>query len=209
MKKVLFVLLLLLVTKIQAQEESALDKVARETCEYFEGRDEEFKTMSANEIIGEFGIKMVELYLENKDAFDKEGLIFDLSKGASEGERLGEMVGLKMVTYCPSFLMVLASNEEVQEIIDEPDAPVRVMTSGKIKKLYGDEINFLEVKGNDGKTQKFVWLTNFEGSDELLSVYDNVKGKKVNVTYENIEFFSPKLKEYITRKKITKIEFLE
>ena len=36
-----------------------------------------------------------------------------------------------------------------------------------------------------------------------------VKGVKVGITYTNLEYFSPKLKEYIVRKKITRLEFLK
>ena len=53
-----------------------------------------------------------------------------------------------------------------------------------------------------------VWLNNFEGSDKLINS-KKIKNLKVKLSYINVELYSPKLKEYIVRKQISKIEYLD
>lgn len=205
-KIVLLVFTIFCILNVDAQE-TTLDKVSLEICEYFEANKEEMDKMSYDEKVANFGLKMMESYIDHKDELEKEGIKFDLSKGGSEGEKIGELIGLNMVKHCPAFILALGEEYiENDESFEGNDAEV---IKGKIKKITGEDLYVLEIKDTEGKTQKFVWLTNFEGSDELIELEDKSKGKKVEVSYKNIEFFSPKLKEYIVKKTITKLEFLD
>ncbi len=207
MKKIVsLVFTIFCLLNVDAQE-TTLDKVSLEICEYLEANKEEMDKMSYDEKVASFGLKMMESYIDHKDELEKEGVKFDLSKGASEGEKIGELIGLNMVKHCPAF--ILALGEEYIENDQSFDGDDVKVAKGKIKRITGEDLYILEVKDTEGKTQKFVWLTNFEGSDELIELEDKSKGKKVEVSYKNIEFFSPKLKEYIVRKTITKLEFLD
>lgn len=210
MKKIIVVLIAVFcVGEIANAQESTLDKVSLKICEYFQDNKEDMDKMDHDQKIAKFGLKMVEIYMEYEDDFKKEGIDFDLSKGASEGEKLGEMIGMNMVKHCPEFLLALAADDIENDNSSSSEGSFSSSLEGKIKKITGEDLYVLEVKDTDGKTQKLVWLTNFEGSDELLELDGKVKGKSVKVFFENIEFFSPKMQEYIVRKKITKLEFLD
>lgn len=207
MKKILLVFVAMLgISNIVAQE-TALDNLSSEICEYFNNHKEEINKMSYDEKIAKFGMKVLSSYIEHKDALEKEGITFDLTKGGEEGKRLGELIGFNMVKYCPEFMMALGKEHLEKGAVDESNVAKSIR--GKIKRIEGEELYFLELKDVEGRIQKFMWLTNFEGSDELIGFDDKSKGKQVKLFFENVELFSPKLKEYIVRKKITKLEFLD
>lgn len=186
-------------------QDSALDKMAKDICDYFNKNEKEFKNMSTDDLTAKLGVQMVQSYLKYKDELAKEGIVFDLTKGRAEGEKMGAKVGLGMVKFCPDVLMAIAGDEIYE---DEEETPTESYLEGTLRKVSGDDLFIVELKDTDGKTQKFVWLTNFEGSDKLIDLGKDVKGVQVRVAYTNLEYFSPKLKEYIVRKKITRLEFL-
>lgn len=202
----LLVIILFNVLNVIAQD-SAMDKVTKETCEYFNNNLQDIKSSSKTERLSKLGLKILEIYQKNKKALNAEGIVVDLGDQNSIG-KFGEMVGMRMALECPDAIMVLMEDFSDEDIMsDEPET--QDAFEGSIKKISGEELLVIEVKDTQGKTQKVVWLTNFEGSDELLDLDKKALKKKVKVYYSNMEFFSPKLKEYVIRKKITKLEFLD
>ena len=135
----------------------------------------------------------------------KEGIELDLSKGKDGGRDFGEKVGLNMINFCPKALMLLADND-LEDNVNSKEVMFSIV--GELKSISGDEISVVSLKDENGKTQKFLWLNNFEGSDRLI-ISKNIKNLKVKVSYTTIELYSPKLKEYIVRKQISKIEYLD
>ena len=202
-KKIASLLFALLSFGLLNAQDSAMDKMAMEICEYFTKNEQEFKNMSTDDLTAKLGVQMVQSYLKYQDDLAKEGIKFDLTKGRAEGEKMGAKVGVSMIKFCPDVLMAIAGDEDYE------DETTESYLEGTLKKVTGDDLYVVEVKDTDGKTQKFVWLTNFEGSDKLIELGKEVKGVKVGITYTNLEYFSPKLKEYIVRKKITGLEFLK
>lgn len=202
-KKIASLLFALLSFGLLNAQDSAMDKMAMEICEYFTKNEQEFKNMSTDDLTAKLGVQMVQSYLKYQDDLAKEGIKFDLTKGRAEGEKMGAKVGVSMIKFCPDVLMAIAGDEDYE------DETTESYLEGTLKKVTGDDLYVVEVKDTDGKTQKFVWLTNFEGSDKLIELGKEVKGVKVGITYTNLEYFSPKLKEYIVRKKITRLEFLK
>ena len=202
-KKITSLLFVLLSFGLLNAQDSAMDKMAMEICEYFTKNEQEFKNMSTDDLTAKLGVQMVQSYLKYQDDLAKEGIKFDLTKGRAEGEKMGAKVGVSMIKFCPDVLMAIAGDEDYEEEATES------YLEGTLKKVTGDDLYVVEVKDTDGKTQKFVWLTNFEGSDKLIELGKEVKGVKVGITYTNLEYFSPKLKEHIVRKKITRLEFLK
>ena len=204
MKKNIFLLLLTLISfKITAQEViTTLDKIANETCIYVTENKEEFSTLNSQQRLSKLGIKMLSICQKYQDDLKKEGIAIDLTDNDSS-EKLGEKVGLTMVKYCPEVLMMLA--EDIEE--EDEEANFQFMIEGELQSVSGDELSIITLKDISGKMQKFVWLENFSGSEKIINS-ESINGLKVSVLYENIEIYSPQLKEYIVRKKITKIEYL-
>ncbi|MCH3883089.1 MULTISPECIES: hypothetical protein [Tenacibaculum] len=183
-----------------SQDESVVDKVAKKTCEYLEGLD--LGSLSADERNMKLGLYIFKMYDEYKADFNKEGIYLDLTKGADEGRKFGVKIGTRMASFCPEALMMFA-NEEGGESDEE-----KFSVKGELIELSGIEISKLSLKDNKGKTQKFIWINNFEGSDKLINE-EFIQGLKVKLHYRNVEIYSPKLKEYIVKKQISKIEYLD
>lgn len=206
MKKLLILVTLFFVGITVAQESSTLDKISKETCEYLQSND--ISSLSSSEKQVKLGLKILSLYNKYEKELNKEGMILDLTAGEEAGYEFGEKVGINMIKFCPEVLMSLASDEldvDIDSLLEDETSYV----DGKIKKISGDELYVVELKSTDGKTQKFIWLSNFEGSDTLLDYEEELKNKEVRLFFEAIEMFSPKLEEYIIRNKIVKLEILK
>lgn len=196
MKNIATVVLVLLSINMFSQE-SIMDKVAMATCEYLQ--KDEIKSLSTDEMTVKLGLFMISYYSDNEKQFEKEGVIvdWDSEKG---GEEFGHKIGIKMAGVCPETLMAFADD------VDSGEEDT-FLIEGKMKSISGNDFNYINIEDKSGKSQKFLWLGNFKGSDKLI---DNkkVKGLKVSVTYKNTECFSPKLQEYIIVKEIIEIEYL-
>lgn len=183
-------------------QETALDKISKETCEYLKTLD--LNSLPPTERNAKLGVKIFQLYSKYEKELNEEGVKFDLSKGSSEGRDFGKKVGMNMVKFCPETLVALANDETKKlEKLEEQEFYIQ----GTIEKLEGNEFSFLVIRDEEGKKHKFLWLNNFKGSSELISS-EKIKRRKVLVSYTNFECYSPKLREYISRKKITELEFV-
>lgn len=203
MKKIYIgIILFLVVIQFTNAQETALEKVGKETCEYFSANSEEISKLSAEEKTAKLGLQMLTLYSKYEKELKAEGVTVDLGNERS-AEKFGEKIGLQMAKYCPDVLITLFGD------MADDEEDTEFLTEGVLKKIEGDELSVLVVKDDSGKIQKFIWLDNFEGSDVLIEKLDNFKNAKVEVYYKNSEIFSPKLKEYIVKKKISRLNFVE
>ena len=95
------------------------------------------------------------------------------------------------------------------EINEEP-AEELFEVSGSLVSVVGDEFSTVILKDEEGKTQKFLWLQNFKGSDQLIQSLENLNAaSNVTLIYNNIECYSPQLKDYIIRKVIVELTFVD
>lgn len=207
--KIVVLLLTIFSLNVVAQEkEDILDKVAKEVCEYLSS--DEVKDVKGDQLAMKMGVKIFALYGEYKKEFNEAGITIDVSNPAESGEKLGEQIGMTMIKFCPDTLIALAGDEELMDNanVKKQDNPKDEFRSvnGKIKSIKGDEILTVSLKDDSGKTQKFIWLSNFKGSDRLMDA-KAVKNAKVTIYYKNIEMYSPQLKDYVLRKQITQIEY--
>lgn len=201
-KKITFLLLFIAIGTFSQEKVSALDKISKLTCEYL--NSEKFKTLNkANKTSG-LGLFIIGSYSKFEKELVEEGLEFDF--GSSDGGRkFGEKVGVNMLKFCSEALIAFSKLEDDKvEVIEE-----KVLSmSGEITRIKGKEFSMVYLRDKDNTIQKFVWLRNFIGSDKLIYA-DSVKGMKVKIMYQNIEWYLPKIKEYITRKEITGIEYIK
>jgi len=181
-------------------QESIMDKVALATCEYL--HKDEIKSLPSDKMTVKLGLFMLSYYSDNEKEFEKAGITVDWNSEKS-GEEFGQKIGIKMAGVCPETLMLLAGEVST----DDVDNFESFVVEGELKSITGQEFSYVNMKDSSGKSQKFLWLSNFIGSDNLID-NDEVKGIKVSVTYKNTECYSPKLKEYIIVKEIIEIEYL-
>lgn len=203
--RITIVFFLMITLTISSQEkESIIDKVAKETCQYLSS--DEVKGLSGEPLAMKMGIKIFQLYGQYTEELNEAGVVFDSSNAEESGRKLGEKIGINMVQFCPEVLMALAGDDEFIDAANQDDK-VETYIEGVVRKLEGDYISTLVIKDNSGKTQKFLWLENFTGSDKLIEA-KKLNRLKVKVFYKNLEIYSPKLKEYVVKKQITRIDYL-
>jgi hypothetical protein len=184
-------------------QESIVDKAAKKTCEYLKNLDLENLTKEERNL--KLGLYIFKLYNDFQTEFNKEGILLDLSKGEEEGRKFGMKIGTSMIKFCPEILLLLAEDK-----IDKTASGESAFSSykGRLKDVSGTILSTISLVDNNKRTQKFIWLNNFEGSDRLIKSY-NVKGLKVQIFYKNTEIYAPQLKEYIVKRQVTKIEYLD
>lgn len=194
MTKPLFVLLVLCFTLSNsfAQEDSKedyLDKVASKACECIENKSNEKETLNTMDL----GACLLISAKDYKEQLLEEHGLDMSSLTSEEGERLGELIGLRMAFVCPSTLALMS------DMVDEEDDEnnLKTMTSsGKITKIEEGSFIVFQLKNEQGKSEKFYWLTFVSSEYDLQNDYTNLKGKKVSIDYVEQEFFDPRLKEY-------------
>jgi hypothetical protein len=193
MTKPLFLFLALCFTLSNAMaqegEEDYLDKIANKTCECIEKKSVEKKTLNTMEL----GTCLLISARDYKDQLKKDHGLDMNTLTSEEGERLGELIGLRMAFVCPSTLALMS------DITDDEDdeTNLRTMTStGKITKVEEGSFIVFQLKNEQGKSEKFYWLTFVSSDYDLQNEYKNLKGKKVTVDYIEQELFDPRLNEY-------------
>jgi len=197
-----FAMLLSICVFSQELKESTLDIIAKKTCEYLDG--EELTGLNTQQKTVKLGAFIIMQYGEYEEQLKNEGFSLDFSDD-NAGEEFGEKIGMRMVKFCANSLVAFAG--ESSDVEEEVSAQY---FSGKIESIVGDDISFIQVRNDDGILQKFIWLGNFIGSDVIVSnKMDDISKMNVKVTYKNTECYSRKLNEYIIRKEVIKIEYLD
>jgi len=126
----------------------------------------------------------------------------DFDKIDVDGEKLGKLIGIKMVAVCPDLILAVAKRSGNGE-----SAAVESKTfEGIITKIENEFFVVLHIKDESGKTNKFYWLTYVESGIEVADGYDSMVGKSIALTYRSEEFFDPKIKEYRSFSIIEKLE---
>jgi len=199
MKNIIIIFSLLVSINVYSQE-STLDKIAIKTCEYLE--TDEIKQLDSSQRVIKLGVYIINLYSDYKNELEAEGIVINFSDGSEAGRKFGEMVGINMANFCPDTLIALSGDVSLDDDSDEFKT-----FKGEIKSIKGDDFCFINVENSNGIIQKFLWLSNFIGSEKIIS-NDFEIGMSVVIKYKNTECFSPKLNEYIIRKEIVEIEYI-
>ncbi len=195
MQKALVLAILFYATVVTAQAQDFLDTIAIQTC----GCLEELASDSSL-VLTEFQIGVC--LLEEARPYSKQLLKdyqIDILSVESDGmSRLGEIVGMRMVTHCLELIMQFAKE-------DESGALMQIR--GKLKEINKAEFTTLIVVDNSGRRYSLLWLSHFAGSDALLDQKTRVIGSDVVVEYEEQDFFDPRVQEYRVYKIIRSLGF--
>lgn len=151
----------LLAAAVHAQD--VLDRIAVSTCDCINAVDRK-------EVIGEALQMQLGLCMMKAAApYDKElrkQYKVDMSRlDAGSGERLGELVGFRLVAQCPEFLEFVAEmqNEGAAEVAQAVVAKV----SGSVTGLRDRQFSTVLVKDVSGRTVELLRLEHFPNADLL------------------------------------------
>lgn len=188
-----------LVAQTELEKEKLLGEIADATCQCFQ--EKKSPELSAEAALGTCMIGYVE---ERREEY--EALFGPLDYNNVEMmTRLGEKIGIKMMNFCPDAMMELG--QQKVESIKEETKEKHYFLSGQITGVTGEEVAIISLRQLDGKPVKLHWLEYFPGSEMLAD------GKRpptpVEVEYVNVDLYSPKTGEYMTRRKVVAMRGLE
>lgn len=192
-------LILFLIISIHIHSQSYMDKIATETCECLEKIPDSIKGEQFNI---KLGFCMIEASTPYKKKLKKDYKI-DLGNIDEQGEELGELVGMKMLGFCPNALMKISDRNDVQEEIVQNQ---EFKTIGRITNIEEKQFIVFSLKDSTGKTNKFYWMSYIESDMDIFSDYKELKNESVKITYFINEFFDSRIGEYRDFNIITKIE---
>ena len=186
--------------------QSYMDEIAKKACQCMSEKNEETRD---EQFVIEFGLCIISAAEPYKKRLKKDYKInFDnifTEDSENTGERLGAIVGMKMVSYCPDLLLKVA---QIGESESTPPA-LEQSVFGKVVNIEDDVFVVVTLKEKSGKISKYYWLTFVELKYDFTENYSSLKDKDVIIEYEQHEFFDPKIKEYRYFSVITSIELLE
>ena len=190
-----FLLALMLSATTGANAKDYLQEIAEKSCKCIEERvgtsgvdnaDLEALTM-------QMGLCRIEVAQPHAKKLKKDHGI-DFGQIERDGEKLGTVIGLRMATICPQTLlrMTQASTEAEAET-----AEISMKSfEGTVVSVNEDQFVVFNIDDVQGKRYRFLWLDHFRSDLGVEDNFRNLVGTKVHVSYQEVEFFEPKLREY-------------
>lgn len=191
-----------------SQSEKQIREMSASTCECLETKKNDLRKATASELQMEMGICMM-------GAASKTGYKFDL--GDPEGlEALGEKIGLQLAMDCPTFMEMIGSMVEedpqgMMDLVEENwnhESTIDETTGQLVSVTSGDFVT-VKIESELGKMETFYWFGYFEGANLLYNEGAEIKDKKIEIEYETMECYSPKLEDYTRIKVLRGIYIVE
>lgn len=177
----------------KSEKEKYLHLLAKKTCECVEARKLS-DSLSAENLQTEMGLCIIKGYSSNIALGEK--MYGKIIGNDSLAEKLGEEVGLKMITECPdTFKKLVNAYSEVKTEQTQPPAVFNPSLLGKVIEIKKGDFIVLSLMDSSKRIHNFIFLMPFEGADLLIS-NSLKKNDDVEVKYFEEEFYDPKLKDY-------------
>lgn len=191
MKKSLIAIILIAFTVPAFSQKSYLDKVADSTCKCMEAGKNTVKTESDLDKLGERCI--MKSALPFIDSFAKEeGLKVD-EIDSEFGNKVGQKIGMKLLTSCPVFVELMAtfsSGTDDEEIITGK-------ITGTVTDVTMSDHVYLNIKESNGKITKLTWIEYFPGADDYKASPARLKGKQVEAEWQQTEIYNVSKKDFV------------
>ncbi|MDB5235388.1 MAG: hypothetical protein JWR44_2381 [Hymenobacter sp.] len=121
--------------------------------------------------------------------------------------QLGREIGADMIQSCPTFmtysLAMVGGGEPAAST-----AATTGQTTGEWGSVSGAGVATLGLNVSKTDKAEFVWSRHFPKDDELLAQLDKLKGRRVRVSWEEVEVFQPETKQYRKQRQITGVDLL-
>ncbi len=205
----LIIAMFLLVSLGAKAQDDYMNTIAAECCKCLSNLSD---TLDKDEFYMQLGLCMLKEASPYKKQLKKDYKI-DVEKFDIDGERFGELLGMKMALVCPeAFLRLSKSGMLDDEVSEEESTDIQSntsSTSGIVQKIEEDCFVIFTLKDNTGKITKFYWMSFIDTGYDLIGNYKNLLSKSVEIYYNKQEFFDPKISEYRNFNIITKLSMLE
>jgi hypothetical protein len=195
--------LLLLVIANQSFSQDVMDIITNETCECIKAKNIDLDKIEASELQMQLGLCVLQSYSNHKEELPKSKRVF-LDNGA-QMEKLGEEIGMKMITFCPDIILAIGKNEIDKNKSNEVLDVLSLSSTGLLIERKKDGFLTIRIKEESGRINDFILIKNFENayliSDDVLKINTKVK---VDFYYEDI--YDLKLNKFINSKVLLDIQ---
>ncbi len=200
MKQITLLLLFLLSgTLVSFAQDDVLDQIASQGCDCIGKLD--VSGLSQDEKNMKFGFCLMEK-LGGLDQAQIKALGIDMTDQASL-QQFGEKVGMRMAVKCPDVMMKIA------QVQSETEMKTVSEVNGTVKGITGSELSYVQLDDGTGDVNSFLWLKKVDGAEAFVGNPQSMVGKKVKITYETMDIYSPKTKGYNSKKVITAIKVIQ
>ena len=169
-----------------------LEKIAIASCSCADSLSPDLKISDRNIRLGLCMINACEPYGEEL-LRDHQ---IDLKRIDSQGEELGVLVGIKMASICPDKLIELAGEDEVNIDSESSDEYRTIEGEGVVFSILEEPFVCFTIKDEEGRKQKYYWLTYVDSEMNIENAFNSLKGRKVYFEYVIDEIFDPRIREY-------------
>ena len=175
------------------------EKIAQDACKCIGEIKLEKKSKEMMQM--QLGLCFIKVSTPYKEQIKKEYGI-DLSKDITNDEKMGELgekLGILMVSECAdTFINFVDQSGFADEYAQESSAQENSaeFMNGEITKIEKDAFVIFYLKGDNGILTRFYWISNVDSNIELEKKYQDLVGKKVNITYYSADIFDHKINDY-------------
>lgn len=182
-KKHYLPLLLIFFSSILTAQEEYMQIIAEKSCECLSEKSAVNPNLSAEEMGTCLLLATKDYKAQLLEDYDLD--LNDLTGG--NAERLGELIGSHMAFVCPDVLIGASR--------DEQEHPTFTAT-GEILEISTETFVIFQLKNDNGRLEKFYWLTYVDSEFNLQNNYSDLTGEQVQIEYTEQELFDPRIKEY-------------
>ena len=199
MKNFLVAIFLIAFTVPGFSQKSYLDIVADSTCKCMEAGKNAVKSEADLDKLGEKCIMKAAIpYL---DSFAKEEGIKIDEFDAELGNKIGQRIGMKLITNCPVFIEMIATFSDDKD----SEEVVTGKTSGTVSDVIISDRVYLNIKEPTGKMTKLAWVEYFPGADGYKKNPSQLKGKQVEAEWKQQEIYNVASKDFLTVKVVSRL----
>lgn len=166
-----------------------VDIIAEKSCACINEKLENVE--DAEEATMKIGFCMLEFASPYQKKLKKDYGI-DFAKIDKDGEKLGQIIGLRMASKCPMSLVAVSNLSKKNPLHEGSE----IQYTGTIINIEVNLFVLFTVEDENGKKYKFLWLEPIIDGSNIGEDYKNLTSKKVKISYISREFFDPKIDEY-------------
>ncbi len=186
-KKVFFTLALFFsFVFVQAQKEY-MDKIAEEVCECIADKNNDNTELFKMEL----GVCVIQATKNYHTELKRDYDVDASNLNGPEGERLGEIIGVHLINFCPKTLLAIGKMYQEAQNYEETFDLI-----GTIEKVHEGQFIVFDLRNENNRIEKLYWLVYIDSEFDMLNNYKDLVGKKVRVNVFLNELFDARILEY-------------
>jgi hypothetical protein len=200
MMKQLLIISFFLFSGIHSFSQNYIDKIVAKACDSLENIPD---SVSLKDYTSKLGITLIQISMPYKQELKRDYKIDLDNLDKSEGEKLGKLIGVRLLSACPKALnRLIQKTQEVNVKAEENQKEITGIVTG----IDNSDFVIFSLKDEFDRVYKFYWLQVVKSDIDLMNNYNSLVGKTIKLTYEKKDFFDPKITDYRSFNVIVKIE---